>query len=52
MPEQQVDDETRTQWLNEQGFRVVRFTNEQVLFDTDKVVEDIKKNIKIWNEHK
>lgn len=52
LPEQQVDDETRTQRLNEQGFRVVRFTNEQVLFDTDKVVEDIKKNIKIWNEHK
>lgn len=52
LPEQQVDDETRTRWLNEQGFRVIRFTNEQVLFDTDKVVEDIKKNIKIWNEHK
>lgn len=52
LPEQQVDDETRTQWLNEQGFRVIRFTNEQILFDTDKVVEEIKKNIIIWNKHK
>ena len=51
LPEQQVDDETRTQWLNKQGFRVMRFTNEQVLFDTEKVVEEIKKNLKIWNKH-
>ena len=45
LPEQQVDDETRTQWLNKQGFRVIRFTNEQVLFDTDNVIQEIKKNI-------
>ncbi|MBO7471680.1 MAG: endonuclease domain-containing protein [Bacteroidaceae bacterium] len=51
LPEQQVDDETRTQRLNKQGFRVMRFTNEQVLFDTEKVVEEIKKNLKIWNKH-
>ena len=49
LPEQQVDDEMRTRWLNGQGYKVIRFTNEQVLFDTDKVVEEIKKNIKIWN---
>ena len=42
LPEQQVDDETRTQWLNQRGYRVIRFTNEQVIFDTDNVIEAIK----------
>lgn len=51
LPEQQVDDGIRTRWLNEQGFRVIRFTNEQVLSDTGKVVEEIKNNINIWNNH-
>ena len=45
LPDQQIDDETRTQWLNKQGFKVIRFTNEQVVFDTENVVKEIKKNI-------
>lgn len=45
LPQQQVDDETRTQWLNKQSYKVIRFTNEQVLFDTDNVIQEIKKNI-------
>ena len=42
LPEQQVDDEARTQWLNQYGYRVTRFTNEQVMFDTNNVIEAIK----------
>lgn len=43
--EQQMADEIRTQNLEQYGFRVIRFTNEQVLFDTDKVVETIRQNL-------
>ena len=43
LPDQQVADEIRTQWLNTHGFKVIRFTNEQVLFDTDKVITEIRK---------
>lgn len=39
---QQVSDEERTQYLNQCGFEVVRFTNEEVLADIDNVVNKIK----------
>ena len=45
LPDQQIDDETRTQWLKKQGFRVMKFTNERVMFDTDNVIHEIKENI-------
>src|SRR5262245_37385800 len=35
-------DETRTAWLQSQGFRLLRFTNEQVLRDFDSVIETIQ----------
>ena len=38
-------DETRTTWLEGQGFRLLRFTNEQVLRDLDSVVETIAANL-------
>ena len=40
--EQQENDALRTDWLEHQGYKIVRFTNEQVLFDTNKVIEIIK----------
>ena len=40
--EQQKADATRTDWLEHMGFRVIRFTNEEVLFDIDKVIEKVK----------
>ena len=43
LPEQQISDEERTQRLNEMGFRVIRITNEELLFKTDDVIERIKK---------
>ncbi|MGN0225930.1 MAG: endonuclease domain-containing protein [Prevotella sp.] len=42
LPEQQVSDEERSQWLNSQGFTVIRFTNEEILSDIDNVIIKIK----------
>ena len=40
--EQQDLDAIRTEWLESSGFSVIRFTNEQVLFDSDNVINKIK----------
>ena len=40
-PQQEVDDETRTEYLNEMGFNVLRFTNEEIYTDIDNVIEQI-----------
>ena len=40
--EQQKLDEVREKRLKEQGYRLLRFTNEQVLFDIDRVLTKIK----------
>ena len=45
LPEQQVSDEQRQQWLELNGFKVVRFTNEEVIGDIDKVIRIIKRNL-------
>ena len=42
--EQQREDAIRQDWLEHMGYRLLRFTNEEVLFDTDKVIEKIKLN--------
>jgi len=42
---QQKDDAYRTEWLESKGYRVVRFTNEQVLFETDKVISVLKESL-------
>ncbi len=34
-------DEIRTKWLNEQGYEVIRFTNDEVLNEIEKVFEKI-----------
>ncbi len=39
--EQPEKDAERSQWLNEAGFEVLRFTNEEVLGDIDTVLEEI-----------
>ena len=40
-PRQQVDDELREKALEGMGYHIIRFTNEEVLYDTDKVIEQI-----------
>lgn len=39
--EQPEKDEERTHWLNQEGYIVLRFTNEEVLHDIDEVLEEI-----------
>ena len=46
LPENKKADEARTQWMNEQGFKVIRFTNEQVLSKPDEVIEAISLSLK------
>ena len=40
--EQREYDEMREEWLQRMGYHVKRFTNEEVLFDTDNVLQEIK----------
>ena len=42
LPEQQTSDEQRQEWLESQGFTVIRFTNEEVISDIDNVLETIE----------
>ena len=40
--EQQIDDATRTEWLAIKGFRVIRFTNAQVIADLEGFERSVK----------
>ena len=42
LPEQQTSDEYRTQWLEDNGFFVLRFTNDEVVGNTKGVLDIIK----------
>lgn len=44
--EQQEDDEVRTSHLEQIGFRVIRFSNEEILYDTESVLEKIKHELR------
>ena len=41
-PRQQEDDQLREQDLERMGYHVIRFTNEEVLYDTENVIEQIE----------
>ena len=45
LPEQQISDEHRTQWLKNKGFFVLRFTNDEVVGNTKGVLDIIKQYI-------
>ncbi|NBL63835.1 dihydropteroate synthase [Flavobacterium sp. NST-5] len=45
LPDNQASDVERTKWLLSEGFRVIRFTNEEVLFEIEKVIERISANL-------
>ena len=49
LPSQQLSDEERTVWLNNKGFKVLRFSNEEVIGNIEGTLEAIKENI---NERK
>ena len=50
LPENKTKDEERTQWLFDQGFEVIRFTNEQVLADTENTLNAISKKLSQTND--
>ena len=43
---QKIDDEERTSYLESEGYQVIRFSNEEVLYDMVKVIQTIKQFIK------
>lgn len=40
--EQQKEDSLRDEWLESRGYKVVRFTNEQILLDTENIINKLK----------
>ena len=46
--EQQQLDKEREERLQAKGYNILRFTNEQVLFDIDKVLKDITEFLSIY----
>ena len=46
LPENTEADEIRTQWLKKQGFKVIRFTNNEVLYSTEEVIKKISATLK------
>lgn len=42
LPDQLVSDEERTEWLTNQGYKVIRFTNEEIFSDLENVINKIK----------
>ncbi|HET7897327.1 MAG TPA: DUF559 domain-containing protein, partial [Flavisolibacter sp.] len=52
LPENQDSDEQRTKRLNELGFNVIRFTNEEVINHLDKVLQQILSALENANTNK
>ena len=44
-PQQQQDDAVRTIDLDRMGFRVIRFSNEEIINDTNNVIQTIKQKM-------
>ncbi len=45
LPEQKISDQERTLWLQSNGYRVIRFTNEELFNDIKKTIETIEDNL-------
>ena len=41
LPENKISDDERTKWLNNEGYQVIRFTNNEVLLELEKVLNKI-----------
>ena len=44
-PQQQTEDAIRSDYSRDHGFIILRFTNEEVLYDTESVIQTINKQI-------
>ena len=42
LPELQISDEERSKWLEDKGFKVIRFSNEEVLGNIEGTITSIK----------
>jgi len=51
LPDNKESDAIRAQWLESNGFKVIRFTNEEVTIQTEKVLNDILENVKNQKSH-
>ena len=40
-PRQQENDKLREEYLERMGYHIIRFNNEEVLYETEKVIEQI-----------
>ena len=45
IPEQKEHDKQRTEWLEQNGFKVIRYSNNQVLYDLVSTIESIRKEL-------
>lgn len=45
LPEQQVSDAERTQWLESQGLKVIRFSNDEIIGNINLVINKIKQHL-------
>lgn len=45
LPDHKISDEARTLWLQMKGYTVIRFTNEQVLFDLENTLNTIRRKL-------
>jgi 5-methyltetrahydrofolate--homocysteine methyltransferase len=45
LPENKASDIERTSWLNSEGYQVIRFTNNEVLYKLDKVLVNISETL-------
>ena len=45
LPQQIIDDNLRSEWLNEHGYKVIRFTNEEVMGDIESVLQRIREHL-------
>ena len=45
-PRQKADDELRKGILERKGYKVIRFSNEEVLYDTDMTIKKIKEALR------
>ncbi|MEO6540741.1 MAG: vitamin B12 dependent-methionine synthase activation domain-containing protein, partial [Ferruginibacter sp.] len=52
LPENKETDEVRTQWLEKQGFKVICFTNDEVLYNLTNVTETILGALKVQTDIK
>ncbi len=46
LPENKISDKERTTWLEEQGYKVIRFTNNEILGNLEEVLNKIHKVLK------